>query len=361
MNAYTAVPIGIDQGNAEDKVSDASVSKERSSYLVKYATLLVLLLIAFAFCKSKSKYPTLLPGGGRDWILDVTNGIISCKHEPKYALGSTPLDELVLTTRDDEENVIYFDQEELKTLQEEGSGVLSPLSLQFPNHQDIYSHWYYMLTGVVGGNDKVGSGSDTGLNVQYVDKNFIVFKGEYTLDVSWWKMVKGNTVNFVKVDEETEWKWWEKKQKTLEYGGGRDWVLNIYDGTISPKGHPSLVLGRGVRRLMLIDQYSNPDAVWHFDNLNELKSGGVVSLTDPERGGVAKMQEEEQYFQEWRYINSKISTKEKDAIQVKYIDENYLAIYEEGEDEEKALVLDVSFWLMAPNNCVNFVGGWVYE
>ncbi len=48
-------------------------------------------------------------------------------------------------------------------------------------------------------------------------------------------------------------------------------------------------------------------------------------------------------------------------IQVKYIDGNYLAVYEEEQEQEKTLVLDVSYWKMTPYNTVNFVGGWVYE
>ena len=34
---------------------------------------------------------------------------------------------------------------------------------------------------------------------------------------------------------------------------------------------------------------------------------------------------------------------------------------EENEPEEKALVLDVSFWSMVPYNIVNYVGGWSYR
>mmetsp|Transcript_12244 Transcript_12244/g.7248 ORF Transcript_12244/g.7248 Transcript_12244/m.7248 type:complete len:95 (+) Transcript_12244:259-543(+) len=92
--------------------------------------------------------------------------------------------------------------------------------------------------------------------------------------------------------------------------------------------------------------------------------GEPARLVDRNRGDVVgKMKQEETNFREWRYIESRIFQEKEDeaAIQVKYIDKNYLAVYEEGQEEEKALVLDVSFWEMIPYNTVNFVGGWVYE
>mmetsp|Transcript_6952 Transcript_6952/g.8012 ORF Transcript_6952/g.8012 Transcript_6952/m.8012 type:complete len:387 (-) Transcript_6952:132-1292(-) len=313
---------------------------------------------------STSTSPTLLPGGGRDWIVDVDKGVITSKHDPKFALGALPHDPLILTTRD-EDNVIYFPKEELSKLQDNGSSSLSSLTLQFPSHVDKFSIFNYILAGGIRAHSE-GSDSDSGagLNVEYIDHNFILFGGEFALDVNLWKMVKGNKVNFVQVDKDAKFKWWEKKQQTLQYGGGRDWVLNIHDGTISPKNAPSLVLGRGVRTLALIDIDQTPQGVLHFDNLNLLGMGEPARLVDRNRGDVVgKMKQEETNFREWRYIESRIFQEKEDeaAIQVKYIDKNYLAVYEEGQEEEKALVLDVSFWEMIPYNTVNFVGGWVYE
>eukprot|EP01083_Nonionella_stella_P176137 615533_1 len=175
---------------------------------------------------------------------------------------------------------------------------------------------------------------------------------------------RGGTPSTLSKFPNTQWRWWEKKQKTLTYGGGRDWILNEEDGTISPKGYPYLALGRGNRSLALMDIHNNMDSVWEFDRdqLEQLKRGAVMTLADKKTNvGAIKMEQKEQYFEEWRYITSKVNSVREHTVLVKYIDDNYLAIYEEGMDEEKALVLDVSFWEMTPYTSVNFVGGWTYN
>jgi len=66
----------------------------------------------FKAAASKKLLPTLSPGGGRDWTLDLENRVIACKHNPELVLGSLPLDPLILTTRDSG-SAIYFPKEDL--------------------------------------------------------------------------------------------------------------------------------------------------------------------------------------------------------------------------------------------------------
>lgn len=99
--------------------------------------------------------------------------------------------------------------------------------------------WRYIESSA--GNEK------DAVHVKLVDDKFLMLQypyscagcgdvtnGDMTLDVSFWKMVSGNTVNFVGGTT--------SKDKTKQPGGGRDWTLDK-DGTISAKHHPNLVLG----------------------------------------------------------------------------------------------------------------------
>ena len=73
-------------------------------------------------------------------------------------------------------------------------------------------------------------------HVRYEDGNFLKLADEdLVLDVSEWKMIAGNTVNYVGARPGSS-------AKTKERGGGRDWIVND-DSTISAKHSPGLVLG----------------------------------------------------------------------------------------------------------------------
>jgi hypothetical protein len=61
---------------------------------------------------------------------------------------------------------------------------------------------------------------------------------ELVFDVSFWKFVEGNTVNFVG----------GRSASATHNGGGRLWTINE-DGTISPRQAPHLVLGQGAAEL----------------------------------------------------------------------------------------------------------------
>ncbi len=373
---FTAVPLEEEKGTEGSKYLRAKLTPF-SSFKKFFVVVLSCVCVTAVLRSNKMKFwkkffPTLSPGGGRDWSLDFTKNMILSKHNPELALGSLPLDYLVLTSRVDE-NAIRFPLDDLKRLQQGEEVSLIPLCLQIPDYVGTFEDWDYMFAGI--SDDKrsrrCGLGlEDTNLVVQYVDNNFIVIDGKWALDVSFWSMTPGNTVNFVKAVDHPKKHWWKKKPKTFEYGGGRDWVLNLDDGTISSKHYPSLVLGKGPKALLIVG--AETDEAWKFDfnDLVTLKNGGVIKAVNSMGDAAFKKEDHESYFKQFRYIQSRVCSTDSSgneeyaaagAVKLKYIDDNYLAIYEENEPEEKALVLDVSFWSMVPYNIVNYVGGWSYR
>lgn len=318
--------------------------------------------------------PTLLPGGGRDWIVDVASGTIASKHHPRLALGSLTFDPLSLTHRytalPEESGLLVLPKETVAALRAGERVPARDLHLVPQLASSVpYGEWDVLLPGATNAN--VGprtaatpaappsgdGGEDEGLGfVTYVDGNFLMLDDEYALDVSFWKMEEGNTVNFVKASDPDD-----GDARTLLYGGGRDWVLND-DGTVSPKGHPRLALGRGTRPLCLIDRVAHPANAWTFpeDGLAGLLRGEAMDLlrSTTSDAGIGTRYATDRTYDGWRYVESRV-TKAEDAVRVRYVDDNYLAL--EGRAEEEALVLDVAFWKMEEFNAVNFVGGSRYE
>lgn len=300
--------------------------------------------------------PTLKPGGGRDWNLNVKEGTISPKHDDSFVLGAYPFSPLVLTHKD-QSNQIKFPLDQLKALKDGERVSLPGLGWQFPDEKlKVWTDWYYANLGV---------SKDLSLRVEYLDDNFITLKSvqgghNMALDISFGIQAEGNTVNFVSAKEGSN-SWWSKwfKPRTFQYGGGRDWILNLDDGTIASKHAPYLVLGYGPTHLMLTEKSSS--AAIKFDNLEALANGETTTLSFINSDkAVGKFQDAEQYSGPWRYIESGI-VPASDAVPVKYIKNNYIATAVEGVPQEKALVLDVAFWQMYSGNNVNFVGGWTWE
>mmetsp|Transcript_5185 Transcript_5185/g.7660 ORF Transcript_5185/g.7660 Transcript_5185/m.7660 type:complete len:411 (+) Transcript_5185:57-1289(+) len=301
--------------------------------------------------------PTLQAGGGRDWELNIDDGTIVAKHDENLVLGALKYTPLVLTNQGDP-NQVTFPINQLDELSKGSPVQLSGLTLQYPDDPlkefDVY---YYKEIGV-------SQKSSPTLTLQYLDSNFIVWNDgngrDMVLDISFNVQLKGNTVNFVSVNEDTS-PWWKKwlQPKTFEYGGGRDWILNTNDGTISPKHAPYLVLGYGPIHLMLAERGSSEAR--SFENLEALARNETVKLIFSDGNeGIGKLEKKEQYAGPWRYIEGVVVSK-NDTVPLKYIENNYIATAEENVPEEKALVLDVSFWKMFSGNTVNFVGGWVWK
>lgn len=307
--------------------------------------------------KKHDSYATLKPGGGRDWSIDLEKKIITSKHNPDLVLGSLPLDPLVLTARDSAQ-AIKFSKPELDLLKKGVVSNVAGLDLQFHDHVDTLGDWNYLVTGVGDSNaTSIRSFDESSLELEFIDSNFLLLhhKGsEWVLDVSFWIFEEGNDVNFIQAANEG--------QQTLLYGGGRDWVLNIDEGTISPKKHPELVLGRGSKSLLVVP--SDSEALWTFGNLESLKNGQVMKLVNDYGIGAAKMSQEESMLEQWRYILSSVRSddgQDDSIVQVQLVDDNFIQLHVEGQDEEKALVLDVAHWWMIPYNKVNYVGGSEYR
>jgi hypothetical protein len=305
-------------------------------------------------------FPTLSPGGGRDWTLNLEEGTISPKHDDSFVLGSYPNAPLVLTNKGDP-NQITFPKDQLEALTKGESTSLSGIGFQYPDEElKIYDVYYYK--------EATGGLTDSSLTVEYLDSNFITWRDgkghDLVLDIAFGIQEKGNSVNFVSVKDEDASKnapWWKQwfQPKTFQYGGGRDWVIDPEDGTISSKHSPDLVLGYGPLNLMLTEKGSSSAAT--FENLEALASGETTKLVFASgTQAVGKLQSEEQHFGPFRYIEGCIVS-QNDAVPVKFIDNNYIATAEEGVPQEKALVLDVSFWKYYSTNHVNFVGGQTWE
>jgi len=220
------------------------------------------------------------------------------------------------------------------------------IGLNSPTDHDFEGLLFWLLTS---------SGPEKSLTLDYKDSNFIVMKEsdhEYVLDISFGKYEPGNTVNFLRAPENSP-------LKTYQSGGGRDWIIDLEEGVISPKHEPMLALGRGMQQIQLHPRGSKN--VWKFDNLEKLQSGEPMKMINTDGTAMGKLGNEENSFFIWRYILSSQVKEPEMAISLKYIDNNYLAVYEQDEPEEKALVLDVSFWKMFEYNSVNYVGGYCYK
>jgi len=153
---------------------------------------------------------------------------------------------------------------------------------------------------------------------------------------------------------------------TKTKGGGRDWIVNS-DGTISAK-HGSedgddLVLGVGKSPMVLVKKGDKRQFIFNLEDLKALKDGETRPFSFKSKVGVeeesafiGKMYTSEKYAvfpngQKWRYIESVKTMDEENAINVKYVSDQFLSLVNDD------LVFDVSYWKYAENVAVNFVGG----
>ena len=342
---YTAVPFSIGERNN----SPITIENNRR-WNLRYVFIAVSTIFTFIsigrmskLFLTKSPSITLKSGGGRDWTLNLEEGTISPKHNPEFALGTMELPPLVLTSKS-ADNAIRFDKDTLAALARGESQELSGIGLASTETHDFKKQIDYKFAAGT---------SKTSAKISYKDSNFLVLEDlEFVLDISFWKYEAGNTVNFVQAKPESP-------LKTFQTGGGRDWILDLENGYIAAKHEPMLVLGRGFQSLQLHKRES--EGVWKFENLQKLKNGEVMKLINTEGAAMGKLTNKEKYFDIWRYIQSAQVKEPTEAISVKYIDDNFIALYEEDVPQEKALVFDVAFWKMFEFNAVNYVGGWAWS
>jgi len=140
---------------------------------------------------------------------------------------------MTLVKRGSPQQAIFEDIEQLK----EGKIASTKLSSHGGNvalgkmyyEERRHGEWGYIESQCVADSEE-----DT-VYLQYVDNNYLKLVNlDLVLDVAFWKMHEGNTVNYVGGRD--------NDGPTKLGGGGRDWTLNS-DGTISAKHHPHLVLG----------------------------------------------------------------------------------------------------------------------
>merc|ERR1712151_414058 len=187
-------------------------------------------------------------------------------------------------------------------------------------------------------------------NVTFKDSNFIVTNNGFVLDVAHWNIVEGNKVNFIKPADDDD------DSAIFKEGGGRDWVWNEKDGTISPKLNPDLVLGVGgtgliitqdeehTLRLSNAQELANGESV--FMNLDPLyNSNGpsyFVSTSDEKKSGGWRCRE--------AIVQRDDDGSQSSAVKIKY-DGNFILT------SDNSYALDIASWKMEPWTSVNFMGG----
>eukprot|EP00816_Leptocylindrus_hargravesii_P013303 CAMPEP_0196811498 /NCGR_PEP_ID=MMETSP1362-20130617/18009_1 /TAXON_ID=163516 /ORGANISM="Leptocylindrus danicus, Strain CCMP1856" /LENGTH=374 /DNA_ID=CAMNT_0042186807 /DNA_START=55 /DNA_END=1176 /DNA_ORIENTATION=+ len=287
----------------------------------------------FSFCV----FPTKSSGGGRDWILN-DDGTIAAKHQTDLVLGlgKPPM---VLVDRGSERQFV-FDDETILALKGGEYVTLTTASGQGIGKKETREEyatvegytWRYIEAEVH------KNATQNTMLVRYENDNFImVVNDNMAFDVSYWVYEAGNTVNFVGGNDIAA---------TKIAGGGRDWVINVEDGTISPKSATHLALGSGASALVLVEKGHSRQIV--MDNMEGLMNGETISasLSSPGDGDLvlSKKYEDEKMYQFWHYIESIALNVEEKAIHIRYEDENYLRLVNADTGEDEDLVFDVSYW-----------------
>jgi hypothetical protein len=358
-SAYTAVPTSPKDGNAATAPCRRRFKTVRA---VGYFVLFMALIGLFADdedashgnhhhhhymrhhdCWNKKRHaPMKLPGGGRDWLVNVQDRTIVAKHNPSLVLGIDTSFPLVLTTKGST-NQLFFgppptDENQVVPLLSNDH----KLGVVVDDKQHI-GEMHYRDAKVV----ENPSNKDV-VTVSYPQQNFIALesfkswctKHKMMLDVAFWNLSADSKVKFV---EGPHW-------DSFQAGGGRDFVWN-QDGTISTKLNPSLVLGKAPPSLVLVDKNSPNKLV--LENIQDLANGKTVSMTLVDGRVVSTRKDTPQEVGPWQYMESQISY-EGNAVSIRY-DGNYIL----ADNDEFAL--DVSFWDVRKGTTVNFVGSYYHK
>jgi len=262
------------------------------------------------------------------WDLNIKDGTISpissSKNDKDLVLGVTDNPQLILTKKGNP-NQLKFSSKELKQIQQSNnSSILNGMGLQ-NSHLKPGKHkkWLYYEGSAITTTD-ADSSSSSYVMLEYVYQTFLVLRGfgnnnnddnvnnnNMILDVMNWDISEGTLVNFIAPSE-------EKEETQFVPGGGRDWDLNIMDGTISPRLRPDLVLGYGERYIILTTK--NSSQARRFQNLSNLQNGETIPLRfennnnennnnngdDDETGIGIITTSQPQYFYQWIYIETKV-------------------------------------------------------
>jgi len=262
---------------------------------------------------------TKLEGGGRDWLVNAETGVVLSKHDPSFRLGRSA-SPLILVPRASS-NALNFD-ENFTLFQ---TNKATQLNVGIAHSSKTFQQFHFYDTVVADYIDPI--------LIEYRESNFIVFDNDFVLDIALWDVKEDQHVNFLKATDNS----------TFTQGGGRDFVFNTHDGTISPKLNPSLVLGFGQPNLIITQK---EEATLQFLHAQQLADGEAAAMETKEVSVSAL--DEKKSDEGWRYRESIITA--HSPIQI-HFDGNFLLTADER------LVVDVSYWKMEEGNTVNFVGG----
>ena len=271
-------------------------------------------------------HSTKVAGGGRDWLIDAQTGTVATKLNPAYRLGIGPAP-LILVWRDSEDALVFFQSPTLSSnvvdLVVDPSGEF----VGFAKSETVTVDGVNVFNTVV-------SPFVEPLSVAYEEENFLVYDGNYVLDVTSWKVVEGQTVNFVKALDGS----------TFTKHGGRDWVWNA-DGGVSPKLNKELALGRGPQTLIITQR---DEQALRLSHAQELANGDTVpmELVGAHQGIGAKVAQ--CTSDGWLTRETVLVT--ENPIRIKY-DGNFILT----SDEDFAL--DIAEWQLEQDTFVRFVGG----
>lgn len=158
--------------------------------------------------------------------------------------------------------------------------------------------------------------------------------------------------------------WWDSvtewfDESTNEHptklpGGGRDWLVNAKEGTISPKHDPSFYLGYGPARLELVEKDSKNKAFFCKEKENESDDEEWIKMmiyrgdSNDSARFVGKIPNSDSIvpFKGARYYDT-IATEWAEPFVVKYVDSNFIATKDD-------FVLDVAYWNIVKGSPVNF-------
>mmetsp|Transcript_1137 Transcript_1137/g.1160 ORF Transcript_1137/g.1160 Transcript_1137/m.1160 type:complete len:561 (-) Transcript_1137:92-1774(-) len=278
--------------------------------------------------------------GDRKWDFCPASKTIAVKHDPKLVLGALPMPPLALVRRGSPEQ-ITFDKDSLELLSNGDEVSLKGIGIQFREQLEkphVYGEWNWVETA---------ANSDCCVKVTYTDNNFIELKEnnhEIVLHVDWWIIKKGHGINFVKATN-------GKREKTFQSGCGKDWILNKVDGTISPKQDNSLVIGRGVVRLLLVPKDSPSRLIFpdfkNGENQIEKKiiTKKVTSATETEAQKLiafGTISWRERTYENWKYLEILRVNSIDEAASVKLTDDGILELVQDGVMENERMRLDFS-------------------
>ena len=272
-------------------------------------------------------HETKVAGGGRDWLINAQTGTVASKLDTSFLVGVGPAP-LVLCPKDSKHALIFL-QSPSSSLHDIDL-VLAPPNNAFVGFANEDAQQYEGFEYF----DTVVSPFVDPLSVSYQDDNFLVYDGDYVLDVAWWKIVEDQKVNFIKALDGS----------TFTRGGGRDWIWNG-DGSVSPKLNQELVLGRGIRGLVITQKEKQ---ALHLNHAQELANGDTVPMELSGESEVVGAKETQTTDDGWRYRETALI--DESPIRIKY-DGNFILTPTED------FALDIAYWKLEEGNSVNFVGG----